>query len=43
MYLKEKVLPKMEDLRTLVDSIEGDVDQNAWPVPSYGQLLFGVR
>ena len=39
----EKVLPKMADLREAVDSLESYVDASYWPVPSYGDLLFGVK
>ena len=41
--IMEKVLPKMADLREAVDSLESYVDASYWPVPSYGDLLFGVK
>ena len=43
MVYMEKVLPKMADLREAVDSLESYVDASYWPVPSYGDLLFGVK
>ena len=43
MAYMEKVLPKMADLREAVDSLESYVDASYWPVPSYGDLLFGVK
>ena len=43
MYYKEKVLPLMDEIRTIIDGIEAKVDKSFWPYPSYGDLLFGVR
>ncbi len=43
MYYKTDVLPLMEKARAIIDSIEPLVDSKAWPVPTYGDLLFGVR
>jgi len=43
LYYKEKVLPLMEEIRTIIDGIEVKVDKSYWPYPSYGDLLFGVR
>ncbi|MGN1295102.1 MAG: glutamine synthetase III [Bacilli bacterium] len=43
MAYMEKILPKMADLREAVDGLEAYVDASYWPVPSYGELLFGVR
>lgn len=43
MYYREKILPVMEDVREVIDSIELDVDSRDWPVPSYGDLLYSVR
>ncbi len=43
MYYREKVLPLMEELRMIIDGAENDVDAKEWPVPSYGDLLFGIR
>jgi glutamine synthetase len=43
MYYREKVLPLMEDVRSIIDGIELDVDAKDWPVPSYGDLLYSVK
>ena len=43
IYLKENVLTKMEALRDAIDSLEEITSEEAWPFPSYGKLLFGVR
>ena len=36
------VVPAMENLRAPVDKLEMIVDKEAWPMPSYGDLLFEV-
>ena len=36
------VVPAMEALRTPVDTLEMIVDKVAWPMPSYGDLIFEV-
>ena len=33
----------MEELRDVVDGLEGLVDEKAWPYPSYGDLLYSVN
>jgi glutamine synthetase type III len=33
----------MEDLRRVVDEMETLTAQDQWPVPDYGELLFGIR
>ena len=43
LYYRNKVLPKMESLRNIIDSLEEHVDKEVWPYPTYGDLLFGVR
>ena len=35
-------VPAMEALRTPVDTLEMIVDKEAWPMPSYGDLIFEV-
>ncbi|MGN0165737.1 MAG: glutamine synthetase III [Lachnospiraceae bacterium] len=37
---KTEVCPKMEALRKPVDMLETMVDSKAWPVPTYGELMF---
>ena len=36
------VVPDMEALRAPVDKLEMIVDKEAWPMPSYGDLIFEV-
>ena len=43
MFYKEEILTKMEELRDVVDNLEGLVDKKAWPYPSYGDLLYSVN
>ena len=38
----ETVCPAMEDLRAPIDKLEMIVDKEAWPMPSYGDLIFEV-
>ena len=42
MYYKDKVLPKMEELRSYVDELETLIAEKCWPFPNYGELMFGV-
>ncbi len=41
-YYHDEVFPAMEALRAPVDRLEMIVDKEAWPMPSYGDLLFEV-
>ncbi len=41
-YYYYEVTPVMETLRAPVDRLEMIVDKEAWPMPSYGDLLFEV-
>ena len=36
------VLPKMEALREVADTLETMVDEKIWPIPTYSELLFRV-
>jgi glutamine synthetase len=38
--IKETVLPKMADLRTLGDALETVVADDLWPLPTYREMLF---
>jgi glutamine synthetase len=38
----EMVIPIMEDLRNDADKLENLMDANLWPIPTYGDLLFGL-
>ena len=42
VYYKDEVLPIMEDLRKAADGLERVVSEEYWPIPTYGDLLFGV-
>ena len=39
-YYHTEVVPAMDALRTPVDKLEMIVDKEAWPMPSYGHLIF---
>ena len=41
-FYHSDVLPAMEALRAPVDKLEMIVDKEAWPMPSYGDLIFEV-
>ncbi len=41
-YCKDVVLPEMDTLRTASDELEELVSADYWPMPTYGDLLFGV-
>jgi len=41
-YYHSDVVPAMEALRNPVDALEMIVDKEAWPMPSYGDLIFEV-
>ena len=41
-YMREVIVPAMEELRKPVDELEMIVDKDLWPMPSYGDLLFEV-
>jgi len=36
------VVPAMDALRYPIDALELLVDKSAWPVPTYGDLMFEV-
>ena len=42
-YIRDKILPKMEDLRMVVDESEDITSKEYWPYPSYGDILFSVK
>ena len=42
LFFKNTVFTAMEELRAPIDELEMIVDQEFWPVPSYGDLLFEV-
>ena len=42
VYYKNEVLPVMDKLRAAADGLESVVSADYWPIPTYGDLLFGV-
>ncbi|MCH4167936.1 MAG: glutamine synthetase III [Streptococcaceae bacterium] len=42
LYFHEVVFNAMNELRAPIDALEVVVDKEAWPMPSYGDLLFEV-
>ncbi|MEA4972250.1 MAG: glutamine synthetase III [Candidatus Metalachnospira sp.] len=43
VYYKDAIIPAMDDVRTPADELETMTAQKYWPMPTYGDLLFGVR
>ena len=41
-YYKNSVIPKMNALRALVDTMETLVARDAWPMPTYGDIIFKI-
>ena len=39
---RESVVPKMDELRDVTDSLERLVDAKLWPFPTYQELLFSL-
>jgi glutamine synthetase len=39
---RDVIIPIMNDLRIDSDSLETMVDAKVWPIPTYGELLFGL-
>jgi glutamine synthetase len=42
LYFRDHVVPAMANLRRPVDELEMLVDKSAWPMPSYGDMIFEV-
>ena len=40
---KDEVLTSMNELRSVVDTLETIVGEKDWPMPSYIDLLFGIK
>ena len=40
---KDKVVVSMNELREIVDTLETKVDEKTWPMPTYIDLLFGIK
>jgi len=43
MYCKDTVIPAMNELRIVCDECETLTAEEFWPLPTYGDMLFGVR
>ena len=41
-YYRDSVEPKMQALRKVVDEMELLTSREAWPMPTYGDILFRV-
>ncbi len=42
VFYKDKVLPVMKKLRGEADALEHLVSEDYWPIPTYGDLMFGI-
>lgn len=40
---RDDVLTSMNELREVVDMLETKVEGNMWPIPTYADLLFGIK
>lgn len=43
VFFHDKILDKMNELRSVVDELEMLVGGDFWPVPTYGDILFSVK
>lgn len=41
-FIKDNIIPCLNNLRKIVDELETKVDSNDWPIPSYVDLLFTI-
>ncbi|HEV3283949.1 MAG TPA: glutamine synthetase III [Solirubrobacteraceae bacterium] len=39
-YMRDRVVPAMEDVREVSDRLEGLVPDDLWPLPKYSEMLF---
>ncbi|MCF0105452.1 MAG: glutamine synthetase, partial [Holdemanella sp.] len=39
-FVADKMLPLMNEIRRLTDSMENNVSKDAWPIPDYNDILF---
>ena len=40
IYMRDKVLPAMADVRAVGDALERTVADDLWPLPKYSEMLF---
>ena len=43
VYYRDKILSRMEALRSDLDEMELLTSADYWPLPTYGELLFSVK
>lgn len=41
-HFRDKVIPKMKDVRAVADNLETIVDNEYWPLPTYAEMLYIV-
>ena len=41
-YYSKKIFASMQELRLVVDTMEGMVSKEYWPMPSYADLIYSV-
>ena len=41
-YIRDTLVPTMEEARKIADSMESRVSEKYWPFPTYSDLLFSV-
>jgi glutamine synthetase len=41
-HFRDKVIPKMKDVRVIADNLETIVDNEYWPLPTYAEMLYIV-
>ena len=42
VFCKDEILARMTELRAAADELEVSVSADYWPMPTYGDLLFGI-
>jgi glutamine synthetase len=42
-FIKDNILPLMNNLRKVVDNCETVMPRNYWPMPTYEELLFSEK
>ena len=42
LFARDKLLPAMAELRQTADALEQMCPAHLWPMPTYGELLYGV-
>ena len=40
--VRDEICPAMEALRAVIDAAETVTDKEFWPIPTYGDLLYGI-